>query len=53
MRNAALSTTAKYANANYIDVYDLDKDLYRSFEAADGFHMNDEGIEYLLELTFQ
>lgn len=55
VREAALKLKNNYSNYNYIDFYALpvNSNEYKLYEAKDGYHLNDSGIERLLSYTLK
>ncbi len=52
VRSTASSLTAVHENAHYVDVFDVSRQEYKEYEAADGFHLNDKGMAALVEVAF-
>ena len=53
VHNSAINAVGKHENAYYVDVYAIDNTIdYKSLQASDGFHLNDEGIETLVNRIF-
>ena len=52
IRRASQEIADRYGNVDYVDVFNLDADTYKTMEASDGFHLNDEGIRQLLNVVF-
>jgi len=55
LRQAALKLEAEYPSYSYIDFYavSMDKEEYKSYEASDGYHLNDAGVYRLITTTLE
>jgi len=53
IRNTAIDLESKYANFNYIDFKSvkMSREEYQKLEAADGYHLNEQGIKELISVT--
>ena len=52
IRDHSIELAARYPNITYVDAFDIPNEEYDTYEAPDGFHLNDAGIRRLVELTF-
>ena len=52
LRRASQEIANRYGNVDYVDVFNFDPGTYKTLEASDGFHLNDEGIRQLLNTVF-
>lgn len=55
LRQAALKLKANYPGFSYIDFYatSMGKEEYKSYEASDGYHLNDAGVNRLVITTLE
>jgi len=55
LRQAALKLEADYPSYSYIDFYaaSMDEEEYKSYEASDGYHLNDAGVNRLITATLE
>lgn len=55
LRREALKLEADYPSYSYIDFYatSMDKEEYKSYEASDGYHLNDAGVNRLIASTLE
>jgi lysophospholipase L1-like esterase len=55
LRRAALKLETNYPNYSYIDFYttSMDEEEYKSYEASDGYHLNDAGVNRLITITME
>ena len=55
LRQAALKLEADYPSYSYIDFYatSMDEEEYKSYEASDGYHLNDAGVNRLIASTLE
>jgi lysophospholipase L1-like esterase len=55
LRQAALKVEADFTSYSYIDFYatPIDGKEYKLYEASDGYHLNDSGVNKLITTTFE
>jgi lysophospholipase L1-like esterase len=55
LRQEALKLEADYPSYSYIDFYatSMDEEEYKSYEASDGYHLNDAGVNRLIAATLE
>lgn len=53
LRESAIAIDSSISNLTYIDAYNINGDDYSKLESGDGFHLNDEGMSSLVDLTVQ
>ncbi len=55
LRKAALKLETDYPNYSYVDFYatPTDEKEYKSYEASDGYHLNDAGVNKLITTTLE
>ena len=51
LRDHSVLLAEKYPDIKYVDVFGIEEEEYSSYEATDGFHLNDQGIQKLVEVS--